>query len=600
MRPLSIAVLLVATIGARDAKAEADPVEALKVTWNSLAEPPNQPSPKALEAYHKRVEAAAEKVISPADLCRALPLTSKFATPSEAINKIRSDVRKQLVARTLTTLRASLADKDGSRRLAVVVLIGHTANQERHVSPTDPRERFPLKVKDDEHPVSVLLPLAADLDKAHREEKDVTVRRAMLTALFRLRVKEDLLQTALGRGLKSKDASERQTAARLIGDVFGQKRSQFVKPAEQLGIFGLERHAYRRALAPLLLVGVSDTEAAVRLASLEALSAGVGEMGLDLHLRLAELSSQPIPDVKDEAFSEWANEVARDYAQMTQPAADFERALAVAAKSLEDEDLACRLAAHKALEQAATARFYLRERPRTIALLNGHLTGKKGKEKDDDKGKDDRKLERIEPDKLFPSAVKAVPTLVKSLSHKEVRVRLAALYVLETLTVDAAPAAEALVKALADDDKFVRWGAARALRNLAPAGAAKAVAALAKALEDESPDVRNTAAAALSRYGAEAKASLDALTKALAKGDDRLRLLAARALGAMGTAANAAREPLASALADQKADVRATAATALGKIGPLDEKSKAALVKATEDSDDAVCLAAAEALLATK
>src|SRR5262249_16790972 len=173
-------------------------------------------------------------------------------------------------------------------------------------------------------------------------------------------------------------------------------------------------------------------------------------------------------------------------------------------KALGDKDLAaCRLA-DRASEKGAEARSQL-----------APLTDEKQAAKDP-----------------LPAVVKAVPALIRSLDHKEIRVRLAALHALETLGKDAAPAAEALAKRLTDDNRSIRRGAARALRSMAPAGAAKSVAALAKALTDDSANVRLMAAEALRRCGRQAKGAAKALA-ALRKGDDRMRPLAARALGAL-------------------------------------------------------------------
>ncbi len=70
---------------------------------------------------------------------------------------------------------------------------------------------------------------------------------------------------------------------------------------------------------------------------------------------------------------------------------------------------------------------------------------------------------------LLDGALKALPGLTKNLGDDDVRVRLASLYVLETLEDGAAPAVEAVAAALKDKNGFVRWGAARVLNNLARA-----------------------------------------------------------------------------------------------------------------------------------
>ena len=100
-----------------------------------------------------------------------------------------------------------------------------------------------------------------------------------------------------------------------------------------------------------------------------------------------------------------------------------------------------------------------------------------------------------------------MPALAELIAHKDVQLRLAALYALEELEADAAPAAKALVKALDDSDPFVRWAAVRVMGKMRAHQAGMAVPGLGKALADENGDVRATAAVALERYGAEAKAA---------------------------------------------------------------------------------------------
>jgi hypothetical protein len=129
-------------------------------------------------------------------------------------------------------------------------------------------------------------------------------------------------------------------------------------------------------------------------------------------------------------------------------------------RALKDLDRATALAAHQALEAVATAR----RQPRLWADALPPLPAEKGK-----KGAFEDPL---------PRAPEAAAALAGSLGDKSVEVRLVALYALETLGPDAAPAAPAL----GDRDPFVRWGAARALGKMAPHGAAKGVPALAAVL----------------------------------------------------------------------------------------------------------------------
>src|SRR5262249_27159566 len=88
-------------------------------------------------------------------------------------------------------------------------------------------------------------------------------------------------------------------------------------------------------------------------------------------------------------------------------------------------------------------------------------------------------------DPLRDSLRAAAPAAAKELDHADVRVRLAALYALESLATEAAPAIDALVGACKDKNSFVRWGVARVLGKIAPAEGVKAVPALATLVDDE-------------------------------------------------------------------------------------------------------------------
>jgi HEAT repeat protein len=196
----------------------------------------------------------------------------------------------------------------------------------------------------------------------------------------------------------------------------------------------------------------------------------------------------------------------------------------------------------------------------------------------------------------LPALLDARDALAKNLSAKDVRVRLAAVYVLETLGPEAAPASAVLAKALREDaDSFVRWGAARALGKMAP-DQSDAVPALAKALEDKDDDVRQTAPIALALFGPAAKAAVSALADAV-KRDDGLRLGALKALAAVGTGAAPAADAVTAALADPDAEVRVAAANALAQMRSLNKEAVATLGKALDDPDADVRRAVAGALL---
>ena len=178
-------------------------------------------------------------------------------------------------------------------------------------------------------------------------------------------------------------------------------------------------------------------------------------------------------------------------------------------RRLEDANITSLLAANEAFEAIAEARL----RSRLLRRVE--------------------KPSKEEPiDELLGEGLRsALPGLEKELSHKEVPVRLAALYVLETLETEAAPVADSVVEALKDSNSFVRWGAVRTLGKTSPLKADKAVPALASLIDDRNGDVRGSVLQALAGYGRGAKAAVPALTRALAAPDGETQVLSAPRLG---------------------------------------------------------------------
>ena len=82
-----------------------------------------------------------------------------------------------------------------------------------------------------------------------------------------------------------------------------------------------------------------------------------------------------------------------------------------------------------------------------------------------------------------------MPALATALTAKDVRVRRAALDVLDVLGPVATPAAPAVARVLTDTDPFVRWSAVRALDAIGSPGARPAIPALARLLDDPDPDI---------------------------------------------------------------------------------------------------------------
>jgi HEAT repeat protein len=192
----------------------------------------------------------------------------------------------------------------------------------------------------------------------------------------------------------------------------------------------------------------------------------------------------------------------------------------------------------------------------------------------------------------------AIPALTRGLKDCEVLARLTALDALETLGVDAAPAAPALVKALCDPDRFVRWASARILGRIGAVQVDTAVPALVHLLDDSDLDLRRAATVALGRFGPAARAAIPALIRALLTATDaEMRIAVIHSLGGIGTDARPAIPALAKTLSDPDARVRQTAAELLGKFGPSAREAVPALRCALNDESEEVRKAASDSLL---
>jgi HEAT repeat protein len=203
-------------------------------------------------------------------------------------------------------------------------------------------------------------------------------------------------------------------------------------------------------------------------------------------------------------------------------------------------------------------------------------------------------------DPLRDSLRAAAPAAAKLLDHADVRVRLAALYALESLATEAVPAIDGLFAASKDKNSFVRWGVARVLGKIAPAEGIKAVPALAALAEDENGDVRFSAVDSLRRYGPAAAPAVPALARMTKHTNQDLRRLAIQALRAIGPKAEPAIPELILALGDKDGEVRSAAAGTLGAVGVSTPAAVEALVKALDDSAPGVRVAASDALLSLK
>jgi HEAT repeat protein len=207
-----------------------------------------------------------------------------------------------------------------------------------------------------------------------------------------------------------------------------------------------------------------------------------------------------------------------------------------------------------------------------------------------------------------------LPAVIAGLKDPNVRARLGAAEVLETMGTDAIPAIPALVESLSDSDRFVRWVAVRTLGRLASRQPELVVPAVAKLLVDGDLDVEIAAANTLERYGPAATAAIVPLGLRASNGDSDIRIAAMKALEAIGTDAAPALPSVALNLVPKTraereqasgpdagplppARARIAAAETLGRFGKLATQAIPVLRQTINDTDSDVRRAASEAIL---
>jgi HEAT repeat protein len=528
-----------------------------------LQQSPDRGDEKQIKAHKERIEKAAAALVRPSDLRHALLLyewrghlpqqPNGVGEEEEPLVPVFQKVRGALADRLKASLRDGLGAKEAGRRLATVVFLASMAHDENEREGVQihagPEIRQPRSLR-------FTPSMAADVRMVLANDRDAEVRAAAVEAVVRIDPLGKETLAALKPLLDPKrETIERRAAAkgleRIIGTLAeseGQHAPRAARPGSTLERTGPD-------VLTACAVGLSDDDATVRRPCLETIGQVAQALTNEMGYR-PELSRSLV-----RALNAQTKEVSRHLA---------------------DADLNVCLAAHQTLEAIATTRQFLRgERSEAGQefLVN--------------------KPARTAADRaLLDDILAALPQLEKSLTHEEVRVRLASLYVLETLNAGAEPAAAAVVRALEDKNGFVRWGAARVLNNMAPQAAEKAVPALVTALKDDNKTVRLTAVNALRRYGPRAAEAAGPLGAAVGDAEPQIRLGAINALAAIGEKAAGQSSVLVRALKDDKTpEARAAAARALSRLGALGKESVKALRYALHDPDGTVRQAAGDALL---
>lgn len=566
----AMALVLGTVVPARPEPFPQDQVEALRQALRSgVRDPLNADELSFRKANLKR---RIKELRSLGDLSQALGLQEwRDEDRDVGIRDLDRLIREEVAKRLAKDVRAVLQDGDLDSRLAAVALIGEMGVTVRGVGTRTGYARE----------------FGPDLARLVNEGPPM-LRAAAARTLGQINPDpEPAAKTLGGRFAATATLDERRAAAEgLVGMIHGI--SLLAKGRSTTGVEATSGEVILTGTAAVTAAGkgLNDPDADVRRNCLEAMkTAGTALADLIVEPR----SPQEFPPEGRKLSEEERKDIEAYKAQVKEEREErmpLVRALSgqttTVARALADSEPPVCIAACAALEELATSHFRLARRAASLDKLGDKdAAGKKA------------------ADTLLPGLREAVPGLATVLTHKEVRVRLAALYALETLEAEAAPAAPALVKALDDGDPFVRWGAARALGKMGPHGGASAVIGLTRKLDDDNGDVRLTAVAALARYGPVAKGAVPALGK-VASGTEtetEVRLLAIQALVEVGTDAQPAIPDLITALSASDAPVRRATARLLGKFGSIARPAVEPLRKALGDADAEVRQEAAVALL---
>jgi HEAT repeat protein len=541
-------------------------VEALRLLLSSSPQQGQPLRPAEQEARRQALQTCVQKIKSLTDLSRAISLSEWLRMDMQpgVPNTPESVIQNELTKSFETRVRSLLQKPDDPKVAAVATLLGEMAVSARGTHPVYQLNDPSLQAK--------LAAFAPDLITASREAKAPAARAAIARTLGKLEADPKVTAAALKRLLTDeKEVAVARSAADALVERIGVSQWGALEPQGGIGGpgFGLGRETavMERLLVPVAATGLGHTDTQVRKSCLDAIRLGA-RTATDL---MPDPQYAPVRNLPLEAGAQ-LNDLATSFQQLT---LELQAACKPLSATLDANNQEVSVAACRALEEIAEVRRKL--------------------------GGASNKAAEALTKALRDSGV--VAKLARKLSDKEARVQLAAIYVLETLEAEAAPAAKEVAVALADPNPYVRWGAARTAGRMAPQGAGQAVTPLAKLLADEHEDVRLTALAALERYGPAAKDAVPALVQTVKKGETAERQSAMTALIAVGANAIQDRKEvvgsaLRDTLKDKEAEVRLTAVRALGRLDPTTKESIEALRGALHDTDANVRRAASEALLA--
>jgi HEAT repeat protein len=365
------------------------------------------------------------------------------------------------------------------------------------------------------------------------------LREAAARALGRIGADPAIAVAALAGLLRHPDPQLRVVAGEVLADLI----VHVTRPGETDR--GAEVVAVCAAVVPAAAAGLADSSTEVRRRCGGALARAAAA--------LSGLVLAPLPGAANDP-DVYRRQVEEERAALGPLIRALSAQAAPLALAAADPDVRVRLLARRALDDVAEARLRLILRTHSALGLSGKHTPREFRE---------RALAFLNEDPLLHPLRAAVLVLAAALEDPDVRGRLAAIDVLETMGPHAAPAVPALVGALSDGDRFVRWSAARALGKVRPGDPSAVVPHLARLLGEADPDVRLTAADSLLSYGQAARAAVPGLLEAARSNDARLRVAALRVLERVGRDEASALAVLSAALNDPDARVRRAAAALL-------------------------------------
>lgn len=551
---LTLAVLCSGTAVGQNQAPTTDPVEQVRWTLQHRV----KPTERELELVRW-----SKQLATITSLRQALALSEwRDDEPDPYLAPIDGQARLVLIKRFEERLHAVLQGHDATRQLAAARLLGEMG----------------IQVRGKKGQTSLTATLAPDLARLVKARQS-SVSEAAAWALGRVYASPAVTVPPLAELLRTGDGPQRTAAAealsqsiQVVAELAGpHRRWPSVASANRADLIRTVR-----AVLPVVSAGRSDNLPTVRCQAMRALK----ETAAALRVQAESGTEDHEPLAAADRRIKLRKRLEADQQELRPLAQALREQIPGAVASLEDSDRPVCLAATQALETTAEARLVLLQHRDRLMEVAG-----------------DKTVEGPATDVLEYALLSAVDPIAELLTNSDVRLRLAALYVLETLHTDAAPAVAAVAKVTRDENSFVRWAAARTLGRMAPREPVQAVPALARLAEDPNGDVRLTALAGLERFGPAAKAAVPELRRSCAHREAATRVWTLRALTALGKEAGPALPEVVQALAATEAEVRLGAARVLARIGPLDEKALEALRKALQDSDAAVRTAASDALL---